>query len=335
MKTFKMKGLPIAVICLGLFSLTAGLQADQLEDLEKLSRSLEKSLDSLQTERNRLMKEGASVAAQLAVLRAKELLSPGEHRQAEKLLQQSQSLGVRMEKLNLEIDGSKGRYESSVERTVEVCRAEISGLGTELEAADSGRKSALLARMRSVLDRKAAWESRMSSPNSTVAQTPNLELQPWNSPSEIRLKGDILQDEARSVRSEIVNLEKRIRSLREEREVRKNVAEISKELSLFNESDELLGRNLAAASPSGTKDAGYFNNNWEIRNTGEAAAPGAEQIFLPSQRPDQVSAGGSNASGLNDQILVLEEYKRLLTARADSLEQKASWFYRKAQSQSR
>ena len=327
--------LTVVVICMGLSILTDGLQAMAFDDLEKLSSSLEKSLDSLQTERSRLLKEGASVAAQLAVLRAKELLSPGEHRQTEKLLQQSQSLGARMEKLNLEIDGTKRRFESSIEQTVEACRTELSGLGSGIETADTARKSVLLARMRFLLDRKTAWESRLSSPNSTVAQTPNLELQPWNSPAEIRLKGDILQDEARSVRSEIANLEKRIRSLREEKEVRRNVAEISKELSLFNEDDELLGRPLAAASPGDAKNAGYFNNDWEARNTGEAAGPGAEEIFLPSQRPDHVSARGSNASGLNDQILVLEEYRRLLAARADSLEQKASWFYRKAQSPSR
>jgi hypothetical protein len=335
MKTYVKTALAALVLCLGPFIQADGLQAEAFEDLEKLSNSLEKSLDSLQTERSRLLKEGASVAAQLAVLRAKELLSPGEHRQAEKLLQQSQSLGVQMEKLNRTIDGSKSRYESSIEQTVEACRTELSELGVELETADTARKSVLLARMRFLLDRKTGWESRLSSPNSTVAQTPNLELQPWNSRTEIRLKGDILLDEARAVRNEIATLEKRLQSLREEKEVRRNVSEISKELALFNENDELLGRNLTAASPSDTKNAGYFNNDWEVRNTGEAAGPGAEEIFLPSQRPDPVSAYGSNASGLNDQILVLEEYKRLLAARADSLEQKASWFFRKAQSPTR
>jgi hypothetical protein len=131
MKTYVKTALAALVLCLGPFIQADGLQAEAFEDLEKLSNSLEKSLDSLQTERSRLLKEGASVAAQLAVLRAKELLSPGEHRQAEKLLQQSQSLGVQMEKLNRTIDGSKSRYESSIEQTVEACRTELSELGVE------------------------------------------------------------------------------------------------------------------------------------------------------------------------------------------------------------
>ena len=335
MKTIGANPFAAILICLALSVWTAGLCADQIEDLEKLSFSLEKSLDSLQTGRSRLQKEGASVAAQLNVLRARELLSPGEHRQAERLLQQSQSLGVLMEKTNRAIADSKRRVDSSVEKTVEACRSKLSELGAELETADAARKSVLLTRMQFLLDKKTAWESRQSSPNSAVTQPPNLELQPWNSRTEIRLKGDILLDEAGAVRIEIANLGKRLQSLREEKEVRRNVAEISKELALFNESDELLGRHLTAAAPGDTKNQGFTSTDWEVRNTGEAAGPGAEELFLPSQRPNQISVYGSSASGLNDQISVLEEYRRLLAARADSLEQKASWFYQKAQSQTR
>jgi hypothetical protein len=321
------------LICLALSARPVLLHADPIDDLEKLSLSLEKSLDSLQTGKSRLQKEGASVAARLNVLRARELLSPGEHRQAERLLQQSQSLGVQMEKTDREIADSKRRYDSSIEETVAACRSKLIELGAEVETADAVQKPRLLATLRILLEKKTAWESRMAAPNAILAQNPSLELQPWNSRTEIRLKGDILQDEARSVRSEIVNVEKRLRSLREEKEVRKNVAEMSKELALFNEGDELLGRHLASASPEGVKSAENTNTDREFRNTGEAAGPVVENLFLPSQRQN-VSPFPPNASGLNDQISVLEEYKRLLAARADSLEQKASWFYRKARLQS-
>jgi len=335
MKTIGANPFAAILICLALSGWTAGLGADQIEDLEKLSFSLEKSLDSLQTGRSRLQKEGASVAAQLNVLRARELLSPGEHRQAERLLQQSQSLGVLMEKTNRAIADSKRRVDSSIEKTVEACRSKLLELGAELETADAARKPSLVARMRTLLDKKTAWEARLSAPNSALAQSPALELQPWNSRTEIRLKGDILQDEARSIRSEIANVEKRLGSLREEKEVRKNVAEMSKELALFNENDELLGRHLAAAAPEEIKTGGNAYTDTEFRNTGEAAGPAVEELFLPNQRQNQVSSFSPNASGLNEQISILEEFKRLLGARADSLEQKASWFYQKAQSPTR
>jgi hypothetical protein len=334
MKNTVKAGLTVITICMALFMPAAGLRADTLDDLEKLSRSLEKSLDSLQTERSRLVKEGASVAAQLAVLAAKELHSPGEHRQAERLLQQSQSLGERMDAVNRIISDSKNRYESSVGRTVAACRAALSDLGAELETADTARKSVLLAKMQFLLDKKTAWESRLSSPNSAVAQAPNLELRPWNSPTEIRMKGDVLSDEAKMMRGEIANLEKRLKSLREEREVRKNVAELSKELALFNENDELLGRQTTAAAATDAKNADFAGNSWEVRNTGEAAGPGAREVFLPNQHTSPATAAGSNASGLNEQISILEEYMKLLAVRADSLEQKAAWFYKKAQSPS-
>jgi chromosome segregation ATPase len=335
MKNTVKSGLTAIAIYIALFMPAAGLRADALDDLEKLSRSLEKSLDSLQTVRSSLVKEGASVAAQLAVLAAEELQSPGEHRQAEKLLQQSQSLGERMDAVNRMISDSKNRYESSVERTVAACRAALSDLGAELETAGTGRKSVLLTKMQFLLDKKTAWESRLSSPNSAVAQAPNLELQPWNSPAEIRMKGDVLTDEAGMMRAEIANLEKRLKSLREEREVRKNVAEVSKELALFNENDELLGRQMTASAATDAKNAGITGNSYEVRNTGESAGPGAREVFLPNQRTSPAAAAGSNAADLNDQISILEEYMKLLTVRADSLEQKAAWFYKKAHSPSR
>jgi prefoldin subunit 5 len=334
MKNTIQTSLTVLIIGMALFLPAAGLRADAVEDLEKLSRSLEKSLDSLQTEKGRLSKEGASIAAQVAVLSAKELRSPGEHRQAEKLLQQSQALGERMENVNRMIADSRNRYESSIERTVAACRSALSDLGAELETADTGRKSVLLAKMQFLLDKKTAWESKLSSPNSAAVQAPNFELQPWNSRTEIRMKGDVLSDEAGKMRGEIAGLEKRIRSLREEREVRKNVAELSKELALFNENDELLGRRLTA-SATDAKNAGITDNSYEVRNTGDAAGPGAREVFLPNQRTSQTAAAGSNAAGLNEQISILEEYMKLLTARADSLEQKAAWFYKKAQSPSR
>jgi hypothetical protein len=327
------------IICiLGFVFLSAvfaggNLRADEFETLEKLSLSIEKSLDSLQTNRSRLIKDGETVAAQLDMLRTQELLSPKEHRQMEKLLQKSQALNSQMENTNRAIASLKQRYDETVEMIVERCGAQLSEINGRLESSDTVQKSLLLARMQTLLKAKELWESKLSSPKSVVPQTINLALQPWNNRQEIRLKGDILMDEVEAIQQEIRSVEKRIKSLNEERQLRQNVSEMSRELSLFNERDELIGRHLAAADPGDSRNAvETFYGEKGVRNTGEAAGPAVEEIFLPNPPQGEKSSVAPYSSELRDQIAILEQYKKRLITRADSLGQRASWFYKKAES---
>jgi hypothetical protein len=330
MKIFKRYLFISFTICLCTFLWTGGLKADEIEILEKLSFSIEKSLDSLQTSRSRLVKEGEFVATQLDILRTKELLSPKEHHQMEKLLQKSQALGLQMEGINQSISNAKRRYDENIEKIVDAYRLKLSEIRRSVENAGPSEKSRLLGQMQWLLEKKNTWEFKLSSSTSAVPQSINIELQPWNNREEIRLKGDMLMDEAEAVRDEIQKIEQRIRSLREEREVRRNVSELSKELALFNEHDELIGRHMAALNPDGGKINEALYGEKDVRNTGEPAGPGIEEIFLPNQPQKQGASAALNPSDLNNQISILQQYKKRLVVRADSLEQKASWFYKKA-----
>ena len=328
MKVFK-RG--ICIVCLLVFSAvgyTAELQSDVLEAREKLSHSIEKSLDSLQTNRSRIQKQGEAVAAQLNMLRAKEMLSPKEHNLMENLLRKSQALNERMEDINRAIALTEERHKISVENIIEVCETQLTEVNRSLKSADDSTKSSLLMRMQALLNTKNFWESKFIFPKSSVPQNANLKLQPSNSDEEIRLKGDVLTDEAEAIRQEIKTVEKRIKSLSEERQLRQNVADMTKEMSLFNEYDELLGRQLAAANPSSDKLTAYDN---KLRNTGEFAGTSAKDIFLPSPSQNVKSAHVLDSPNLNDQISILEHYKQRLISRADSLEQRAAWFYKKAE----
>jgi hypothetical protein len=315
---------------------TGALAADELENLEKLSRSIEKSLDSLQTERGRIQREGEGIAARLGMLRDRELLSPKEHRQMEKLLRLSQSLNAQMEAADSAFAMMKWRRDETVGRIVEVCETRLAEINREAESAGAARKSVLLERMQALLETKNTWESKQAPPKSSTSRNFNLELQPWNNREEIRLKGDVLLDEAEAVRDEIQKIEKRIHSLREEREVRRNVSELSKELALFNERDELLGRRLETTHDDNPSTV--FGGEGTKREHGGAwnglDPPGAEtdNVSLPSGWRDEKSSAGRDASELDGQIAKLEKYRVRLSVRADSLEQKASWFYRKAES---
>jgi hypothetical protein len=310
---------PLTVVCL--------YGAENIESLEKLSLSIEKSLDSLQTVKSRIQKNGEEVAAQLDLLRSGEVLSPKEHRQMEKLLQTSQRLDGEMDALRKAESECRRRRDAAVGRLVQALQSELAGIRDQIEKTDGGRKPVLLAAMQELLNRKTAWESRLATGPAAVPQTDPIRLQPWNSREEIRLKGNLLQDEAESAREEILRLEQRIRSLREERDVRRNVAELSRELALFNEQDELVGRRMepgAAAEGSKSGDAGY-----EIdANAGRSGEnPGPE---LPSGWVAESAGTESDPAGLDGRIDRLEKYRRRLAVRADSLEARAHWFLKKA-----
>jgi hypothetical protein len=314
---------------------TGTLEADELEDLEKLSRSIEKSLDSLQTERNRIQGEGEGIAARLGMLRDRELLSPKEHREVEKLLRKSQFLNVQMEAADSAFSAMKRRRDETVGRIVEACETRLAEINREVESASEARKSFLLERMRALLETKNAWESKLTPSKPSGSPNFALALQPWNNREEIRLKGDMLLDEAESVRDEIQKTERRIRSLREEREVRRNVSELTKELALFNEHDELLGRHLEAAH-EGENPTVYGGEETKRQPGGEwngLEPPGAgpDKDSSPAGWRDEKPSIGRGVAELDEQIAQLEKYRMRLSIRADSLEQRASWFYRKAE----
>lgn len=304
---------------------------DEMESLEKLSLSIEKSLDSLQSVRSRIQKDGEAVAAQMDLLRSKEMLSPKEHRQMEKWLQTSQRLDREMNRLRKDLDDCRKRRDETVGRLIDAIQEALAGVRDEAENADSGRKVELAAVLRDLLNRKTAWESRLSAGPAPVRQTDPVLLQPWNSPEDIRLKANLLQDEAESTRDEMRRINGRIRSLREERDVRRNVAELSREFALFNEQDELVGRRMESADAGGKlgteatyDDRGNLINvppGWNGENTGSE---------LPSGWIAEGAGAESEPADLNSRIDRLEKYRRRLAARADSLSVRARWFLKRA-----
>jgi hypothetical protein len=316
----------IALLC----PLTAGRLrgADTVESLEKLSLAIEKSLDSLQTDKGRIQKQAEEVAAQLDLLRSRDVLSPKEHRQMEKWLQTSQRLDGEMDGLRKAETELRKRRDAAVGRLIGAIQSELAAVRDQAEKAEGARKASLLASMRDLLGRRTAWESRLSAGPAPVPLTDPVRLQPWNSREEIRLKGNLLQDEAESARAEIDKLERRIRSLREERDVRRNVAELSRELALFDERDELVGRKMEPGAPAdGVKstDTGYEIDVNVGRNDGADA--GRE---LPSGWVADGAGAENEPADLDGRIDRLEKYRRRLAARADSLEARAHWFLKKA-----
>lgn len=335
------RSLMVPALCITWFFSLAAHPLDGTPGLEKLSLSLEKSLDSLFTEKGRLAKEGETVAAQIDVLAAKELRSPGEHRQLEKLLQNSQSIAGRMESVNQAMQVLQDRYHVTLGRLVESIGSDLRDISERIESASASEKGSLFVNLQDLLKKRTVWESRLSqaTASSAVVLSPAVEIAPWNSREEIQLKGDWLMDEAQAVREEILRLEKRIRSLREERDVRKNVSELSKELALFDEHEELIGRRMepSGASAIGTQEGGKRNgfSDWETGGSGGtfSPAPASPDASLPAGvAASRESAGRDNRlpAELDGQIARLEKTRKRLILHADSLEHRALQFYKKA-----
>jgi hypothetical protein len=337
MKHLRSEMLKILAVCLfltttGRAAFAAG--ADAVPDLEKLCRTFKKSLDSLESRRVLLTAESEAVAVQMDGLEGRGSLSRGEHRRMERLLQESQSLTVRMDSVQKAVSEIRNRYDAGVALLLDAIRIELNEVSRRADLAGTQEKQELLSRLRVLLAKKNEWESSRPDPSAAPPRSEAVAVSPWNSGQEIRLKGDRLMDEAEALRAEIRAVEKRLRSLREEREVRKNVSELSHELALFDEREELVGRRMEKAGEAANTGIEALNTDgrkWEGIG-GDNAAYGATRT--PSVPAGVVSDPPSTiptSFDLDGQISRLEKNRSRLSAAADSLEARAAWFYKKAQ----
>jgi prefoldin subunit 5 len=311
-----------------------GADAGTVPELEKLSRTFKKSLDSLESRRVLLTAESEAVARQMDALRSRGSVSRGEHRRMERLLQESQTLTVRMDSIRAAVTEVRARYDAAVVRLLDAIGVEMNEVGRRADFAGTQEKQELLSRLRALLAKKSEWESSRPDPSAAPPRSEAVAVSPWNSGEEIRLKGDRLMDEAEALRAEIRAVEKRLRSLREEREVRKNVSELSRELALFDEREELVGRRMETAPEATNTGMETLNNDGKRYGTtgGDNAVPGRNETpSLPAGVDTDAPSVSRAASDLDGQISRLEKNRSRLSAAADSLEARASWFYKKAQ----
>jgi len=306
-----------------------------LESLETIAFDFQARRDSLEALRSNLHVQAEILAQQIDAARRKDAPGPAEHRLLEKQLQRAQVLENQMRALDGQEQDLWGRYEPVLEKLIRCYEAEIDGLVKRMEGEDAAKnREALLVRFQDALKRKQAWEAERVMRQAGAGRDAAVVMKPSDTPSDLRMKGDLLLDQEEAVRKEIRALDARLQSLVKEERVRKKAEELTVGMHMFNENEELLGR----TTPAEDRRAEILTGNGSLkRDPGESVGvhygDGIESGASPARSPDGSvdRTAHPSLSDLQENIAQLESMKSRLQQKAGSLQEKARQFYRAAE----
>lgn len=307
-------------------------QGVQDQDLRQQIQSVDSTLDSLRIEHSRLMGEAAIVANRIELYSSKSQLNSREHRNLERQLQISQQIESEVQRVERSAIQLIQLRKGSVQVLVESLQAEIDSFLAAMESDPSIDRQRTLTRISQLFAEKQNWESQLRQDVQNIGTGPDITANPFDSAERLRMKRDLLLDREELIRREIELVEERIRSLREERDIRIKVAELTEDLDLFNEREELFARQVGNIQS---------NNNlayWDAAVNEEASFRGGTST--DTRRPDYLSESlsrnanpdvdGRSPTMIQDTIDRLNVFQLRLTTMADSLNQRALWFQNEA-----
>lgn len=328
MRRNKMKRLSIAWALTLTFGLGMGGNRAQETDLLMLRENhliaVQSRLDSLRLEYTQYLNRADMLAHEIDLAKTKNKLSPGDHRRLEKLLQQSQQLESRVQETRNKISGTRSRYREILEEIIRLYEERIDTLLMRTETATAKEKDDLLALVNQSMTQKVFWESRRLPFPQSLADEIDIELDPHDTPYDLRIKGDLLLDREESLRRELAGIDTRIQSLTDEGTVRRKVAELTRELQMFDEREELLGREIPL-----TENRRLFSRGGQ--QTSPDMAQQEKDFVIKDINHILSSPNPRSLASIQQWIKVLTEYREKVVARADSLHSRALWFHEKAE----
>ncbi|MBN1894696.1 hypothetical protein JW906_09380, partial [bacterium] len=265
------------------------------------------------------------------------------HRTLQKLLRDSQSLEARLGQVTARLDS----LEQVRDRTVQDMLREIDAeLAEQLSMLNAGGKEDsggdVIPRFQELLQWKRELAARQGPVAAASRMGLKLRIRPEDTARELRWKGDILLDREERFRKEVAMIDERIRSLRIESDVRRKVADMTRELDLFDEREELLNHVGIYASANETNNSRYWDGTGADnafldpeKMTGGEIAPGGEdaQTMALSENPAEPGRDlfPRSPEDIEASIRRLAAHQKALKAHADSLKTESRRFYDEAE----
>ena len=315
----------VSMLCLSFFmSRIIYAQKTLLSEQEAVLLGKEVRYDSLQTVHVQRLEEAEALARRIDLTRLKETLSASEHRTLQKQLLESQRLEALVRELESLIDDAERSFRLAVHEYTRKIQNEIVLTIEQMERRDD---SGDLERLQMLLQKRTLWETRLAPPSLRGQRTLQVQTQAWDTPRTLELKGDLLLDQEEVLRNEIATVETRLRSLEEEERIRRKVAELTRDIHLFDEREELMGKGIENQTRSLSLET------FDIQDRNIPGLPGLSSTRAYYEEIQLALSGPTPRSPdeLNTWIIQLKQYRNLIVARADSLGQRASWFYHEAE----
>lgn len=306
----------LLVVVLFFGSVTALGQSAQEQALDELQRRLL----VLQQENTALAVASDSLALEIQQQKGGEPLNFFARRRLESALRRAQDLASRREenlrrqtRLQTEIVGRAAVLDSSYALQIDSLLARSGRL-------QGGQRQLMAVQVQDLRSRRAALQEILAA--GPVGQTAAgaIRISPGDLPEEITAKADLLRSREEQLRAQAQSLERRAGQVKQESALRKKMADLVSDVSLFEQRDETVQH--AGRSPESgvgvTTEKGGVGVLDQPQNLMEAASP-AEQLLRLDLR--NLSAEDT------DQLLhELEGQRRMLLLRADSLASRALQF---------
>jgi|GEM_PF-3347733 len=291
----------------------------KLEQTRLRVHRFKSSLDSMEMALHTLDDRARALSGDIALFSAKDLLSSGERRQLAALRRRSQGLTAENHRLEQEKHRTRQKFDRALDSLL---------LGIE-QVTDSLARQAPIDRaaLHRWQQRTLAYRGLQKTDKQPATTWTALKAAPGDTPRLLRLKGDWLSDREAALRKEAVDVAKRLENLNREARIRSHVADMDRELALFNEDEELFARSTRQTNEMSALDNPDMEYN-EIRGNSGSTLLDRPALELTAPVP-------ASPATLKAWIKRLHTYQNRLQIVADSLQQQAARFYTLAQPQKR
>ncbi|MDZ7261323.1 MAG: hypothetical protein ONB05_04375 [candidate division KSB1 bacterium] len=307
-------------------------QEVNVHQIEQEVRALETQQEALICERTKLTRRADELASKITELKEQGDLNYLQRKKLEHHLQDSQDLALKIERLDGQLVAIAPELELRRARLFQAYQQEMEQILGLLEK-DPPRQN-LLVRLQELEQKKRDLQTKI---NQELPSDHNLVMMTIgndDTPYQIQQKADFLKDQEEKLRSRALSIDKQIKQLKKELHTRERMADLVKDVHLFDQREELIGKENLPRVVESEPEIG--TNSYDSRREALSAKSGEVSKFLNPISPlksdfEEINPGNLSIPDLERLIERLEQDKQAALTTADSLKAQAELFYQEAQ----
>lgn len=319
------------LILLGAFNASAA--ETDTERLEADLRVKTSELQQMTVKYQKLTRQVTALAPKISELKSKGELNFFQRRKLEDYLKSSQKIAGQIEKVNRQILRLRQELQVIREHLIQNYDRKITQLLAESEknALSKTQKRKLLQQLSQLKQQRNALQANIDWEISEPGKMSHIEIEEYDTPRKIQAKADWLKDLENRLRLNVTKIDRVVQNLREEIELRDKMQDFEQELSLFSHRDEARMPSI----PSVEKQTEVFGEDQggppELTTKGTETTGDAAMLPLFPDFLHENDFMNLSTADIRSVIDSLSHHKIEILTRADSLNQKATIFYQKAE----
>lgn len=331
--------------------LVLNLRADavEIQPLENELQATELVLQSLSQRRTDLTNQANQLAIEISTLKSQKDTGYFQRQRLENLLKTSQELTREIELLDKDLFFQNQKLQLQCEQLIEKYSEQIKTLITQLKnkKLEKSAKKELAFQLGVVKEKRELVQARIELGIQEIIELNQLVLETDENPRQMREKAEWLLDQEKKLRKNATEIERIVKNLKDEIEIREKMVELEQDLTIFSHRDEpikvgALSRTSNTDKRTGNPETvfGDFQNddlitmqNNAARNNAYLQLPVTSKSSIRPLFPNlsiQRDATELSAQDIQTYIANLEKRKQLLLSIAENLKSRSEQLSKKA-----